>query len=383
MALLKARWLAGETDLEIVGPDGTEELVEGLLDVHEYMDGRIDLSIRELGPGSESVAGYDVEAVETVHSMQGLAYRFETDDAIFTFSGDGEATEAVAELAEGSAVLAHDCSFPDGIDVDNHPTPTQLTLTTTQQNQTAVTVNGRLTTTTGTALPDRPVELSVGDGTPVIVRTDEDGRINATLSIPAGVDPSSLPFVSKQLTVTGQYAASGANLQSITQTATLAYTPPLSQSLRRTGYAGFAVLVLSGAVVAWRRRAANTGALGSDGSTTTSPDSAITADGSTDLSPSALLERARTAQTDGRTTAAVRLSYVALRHEYVDTFDLNPALTHWELYRALDTELDPSAHEFLYELTAAYERATYTEQPELLPDSDIETMLPRLEEQID
>ena len=126
MALLKARWLAGETDLEVVGPDGTEELLEGLLDVHEYMDGRIDLSIRELGPGSESVAGYDVEAVETVHSMQGLAYRFETDDAIFTFSGDGEATEAVAELAEGSAVLAHDCSFPDGIDVDNHPTPSRL-----------------------------------------------------------------------------------------------------------------------------------------------------------------------------------------------------------------------------------------------------------------
>jgi len=126
MALLKARWLAGETDLEIVGPDGTEELVEGLLDVHEYMAGRIDLSIRELGPGSDSVAGYDVEAAETAHSMYCLAYRFETDDAVFTFSGDGEATEAVAELAEGSAVLAHDCSFPDGIDVDNHPTPSQL-----------------------------------------------------------------------------------------------------------------------------------------------------------------------------------------------------------------------------------------------------------------
>jgi hypothetical protein len=97
------------------------------------------------------------------------------------------------------------------------------------------------------------------------------------------------------------------------------------------------------------------------------------------LSPSAVLDRARTAQTDGRITAAVRLSYVALRHEYVDTFDLNPALTHWELYRALDTELDSSAHEFLYELTVAYERATYTEQPELLPDSDIETILDRVE----
>ena len=86
LALLKARWLAGETALEIVGPDGTEALVEDLLAVHDYMQGRFELTYREVDPGSF----------------------------------------AVAELADGSALLAHDCSFPDGIDVDNHPTPTQL-----------------------------------------------------------------------------------------------------------------------------------------------------------------------------------------------------------------------------------------------------------------
>ena len=126
LALLKARWLAGETALEIVGPDGTEALVEDLLAVHDYMQGRFELTYREVDPGSFAVAGYDVEAVETVHSMYCLAYRFETADATVTFSGDTEATDAVADLADGSALLAHDCSFPDGIDVDNHPTPTQL-----------------------------------------------------------------------------------------------------------------------------------------------------------------------------------------------------------------------------------------------------------------
>jgi ribonuclease BN (tRNA processing enzyme) len=126
LPLLKARWLAGETDLEILGPDGTGALVEGLLSVHDYMAGRFDLSIREVSPGSFSAAGYDVAAVETVHSMYCLAYRLEADDATFTFSADTEATEAVADLADGSALLAHDCSFPDDIDVDNHPTPTQL-----------------------------------------------------------------------------------------------------------------------------------------------------------------------------------------------------------------------------------------------------------------
>jgi ribonuclease BN (tRNA processing enzyme) len=126
MALLKARWLAGETELTIVGPDGTESLLDGLFDVHEYMQGRIDLTVREVGPGSTTVAGYDVRAVETVHSIYCLAYRFESEDAIFTFSGDTEAIDAVADLAEGSAVLAHDCSFPDEIDVENHPTPSTL-----------------------------------------------------------------------------------------------------------------------------------------------------------------------------------------------------------------------------------------------------------------
>ena len=51
-ALLKARWLAGETELEIVGPEGTRDLVEGLLSVHDYMEGRFELTFREIGPGS-------------------------------------------------------------------------------------------------------------------------------------------------------------------------------------------------------------------------------------------------------------------------------------------------------------------------------------------
>ncbi|MCY4729241.1 MBL fold metallo-hydrolase [Natronomonas gomsonensis] len=124
--LLKARWLAGETDLEIVGPEGTQALVEDLLTAHDYMEDRFELTFREVEPGTFSVAGYDIEAVETIHSMYCLAYRFESAGATFTFSADTEACDAVSELAEGSAILAHDCSFPDDIDVDNHPTPSQL-----------------------------------------------------------------------------------------------------------------------------------------------------------------------------------------------------------------------------------------------------------------
>jgi ribonuclease BN (tRNA processing enzyme) len=55
--------------------------------------------------------------------MPCLAYRF--GDA-FTYSGDSEAFAGLASFADGSEVLAHDCSFPDEVDVSSHPTPTQL-----------------------------------------------------------------------------------------------------------------------------------------------------------------------------------------------------------------------------------------------------------------
>ena len=158
LALLKARWLAGEERLHVVGPPGTKGLLDDLLSVgeFEYLDGRTDLSVREVHPGAEfSLAGLEIEAFETRHSKQCLAYRFAdrgdgggggadeaTDDSDgdagddenadgtaggdFVFSGDTEAFGGLANFADGARVLAHDCSFPDEVDVDNHPTPTQL-----------------------------------------------------------------------------------------------------------------------------------------------------------------------------------------------------------------------------------------------------------------
>ena len=123
LSLLKARWLAGEDHLRVVGPPGTKALVDGLLSVHDYLRDRVDLRLREVHPGEFSVAGLDVRARETRHSMPGLAYRFGDD---FAFSGDTEAFVGMGEFVDGVTVLAHDCSFSDDIDVSNHPTPTSL-----------------------------------------------------------------------------------------------------------------------------------------------------------------------------------------------------------------------------------------------------------------
>jgi ribonuclease BN (tRNA processing enzyme) len=135
LPLMKARWLAGAESLRVVGPPGTGELVEGLLDVHDYMQDRLDLRLREVTPDEApfDLAGFSVDAMETVHSMYCHAYRFTPAESVgdgttpvFTFSGDSEETDRLARFADGSDVLVHDCSFPDEIDVDNHPTPAAL-----------------------------------------------------------------------------------------------------------------------------------------------------------------------------------------------------------------------------------------------------------------
>jgi ribonuclease BN (tRNA processing enzyme) len=130
LVLMKARWLAGETDLEVVGPPGTTALVGDLLAAHNYMQDRLELTLRDITAGEEvTVAGFDVSSMETRHSMACHAYRLthpSAPETTFVHSGDSEAFTDLIEFADGAAVLAHDCSFPDEVDVSNHPTPTQL-----------------------------------------------------------------------------------------------------------------------------------------------------------------------------------------------------------------------------------------------------------------
>ena len=126
--LMKARWLAGETDLTVVGPPGTSDLVEETLAVHEYMQGRLDLTLQDRSPGAFDLAGFGIESMEGRHSMQCFAYRLEPigGGPSIVLTGDTEAFPELIEFADGAAVLVHDCSFPDDVDVSNHPTPTTL-----------------------------------------------------------------------------------------------------------------------------------------------------------------------------------------------------------------------------------------------------------------
>ena len=58
--------------------------------------------------------------------MRCFAYRIAGEHGDLTLSGDTEAFPELARFADGSSVLFHDCSFPDTVDVSNHPTPAAL-----------------------------------------------------------------------------------------------------------------------------------------------------------------------------------------------------------------------------------------------------------------
>jgi Metal-dependent hydrolases of the beta-lactamase superfamily III len=145
LPLMKARWLAGDASLRVVGPPGTRALLADLLEAHTYMQDRLDLTVsdRPLRPDSFETAGFSLRQTPTEHSMDGLAYRLtpagpetadpadaegtpSNDAPTIAYSSDSEASPGLIEFADGAAVLVHDCSFPDDVDVSGHPTPTDL-----------------------------------------------------------------------------------------------------------------------------------------------------------------------------------------------------------------------------------------------------------------
>ena len=121
--LIKARWLDETPTIDIYGPPGTETVVETLLTVDNLTE-RAKPRVTELDADSTVEIGpHRIDTTETSHSAPCFAYRF---DGRLTISGDTAPDESVFELADGSDVLVHECSFPDGTETPGHTTPSEL-----------------------------------------------------------------------------------------------------------------------------------------------------------------------------------------------------------------------------------------------------------------
>lgn len=125
LPLAKARYLLGEPWLNVFGPAGTEQLMRSLQSLYPYLHS-IKVDVREIEAGCRfEIRGFGVSGASAVHSVPALCYRVEGSSTV-TCSGDTEPARSLVELAAGSDLLVHECSFPEGFDVTNHTTPAAL-----------------------------------------------------------------------------------------------------------------------------------------------------------------------------------------------------------------------------------------------------------------
>jgi len=127
--LIKANWLRGSTSMKVYGPEGTEEWFLKVLDAYEYLQEEVDVDVIELFPGEAFTPdGFDCEISCTAasHSVPTLAYRVIGEDGEFVYSGDTEPSRKIIEFSADVDLLIHECSFPQGMKVTNHTTPSTL-----------------------------------------------------------------------------------------------------------------------------------------------------------------------------------------------------------------------------------------------------------------
>jgi len=128
LPLAKARWLMGNSSMEVFGPEGTAGWLKATRSLYPYLED-LDVSVTAVRPGDEfSSKGMKIKAGEAVHSLPALGYRIESAEKAVVYSGDTEPEESMRALAAGADLLVHECSFPEPFVVTNHSTPRRLGL---------------------------------------------------------------------------------------------------------------------------------------------------------------------------------------------------------------------------------------------------------------
>ncbi|WP_406657367.1 MBL fold metallo-hydrolase [Methanolobus sp. ZRKC2] len=126
LALLKANWLMGKTDMRIFGPQGTQEWFGKVMETYDYLKGNFEVEITELAGGETfTFQGIDcnITCTPTIHSTTSLAYRVECGGKSVVYTGDTEPSESVFEFARNADIMIHECSFPVNFEMTNHTTP--------------------------------------------------------------------------------------------------------------------------------------------------------------------------------------------------------------------------------------------------------------------
>jgi ribonuclease BN (tRNA processing enzyme) len=111
----------------LTGPEPFRSFWDSLTDVWgEFMVGDYPTRVSELPHECTSpldLPGCRLSWSPAEHRPESIAYRLETENGGFAYTGDTEYSESVVDLARGARTLLVECSFPDDSPVPGHLTP--------------------------------------------------------------------------------------------------------------------------------------------------------------------------------------------------------------------------------------------------------------------
>lgn len=109
--------------LELIGCHGLQAFVNQIMRI---FDGTAPegfaLSVTELGAERREFDGWTLQTALTGHTSNSIAFRVETKENSFVYSGDAVECSAVTDLAREAGVFVCECSFPSGWQTCDHVT---------------------------------------------------------------------------------------------------------------------------------------------------------------------------------------------------------------------------------------------------------------------
>ncbi|GAA0240926.1 collagen binding domain-containing protein [Haladaptatus pallidirubidus] len=247
------------------------------------------------------------------------------------------------------------------------PTDTKINLTGQAFDHRNVSVQGNLTTAAGVAIPNETVVLRQ-NGTQVgTATTNANGTYNTQIHLPAKLAENK---DKSQLRLSASYTGDKTNLNPSNATATVQFESGSlldGSALIWIGIVGLlGFIAMSGFAI--QRSDWFSESKESDESEQFIEEAVIESDTNeeevtAEVTTSFLVDRARTAVTEGNFQTSIEMAYAAGRRHFLSADDsiLEAGQTHWEFYQMCENQdFSDQQLERLYELTKLYEKATFT-----------------------
>jgi len=113
----------------LFGPKGTKEFFNNCVKAFPFIE-RLDFPVKitELEVGKLNHFAFNVKSRPVKHTVECLAYSFESAGKKVVFSGDTEYCEGIVSIAEGADLLVLECSMPDSMQGFAHLSPSECGL---------------------------------------------------------------------------------------------------------------------------------------------------------------------------------------------------------------------------------------------------------------